>query len=263
MAWYDQLVGKKSAIVHAFSAFENGWDDWFSRAIDANHTLMLTINPEKGIPEILNGSYDGALQRWGKQIKERGKGPVFVRYMHEMNLPNNPAGWMATHYGAASYIAAFRRVHDQLIAGGGTNIIHVWAPNVFWGAADASNPIWFAPYYPGDAYVDWTGLDGYPMSPGDSFNAQFGPSVALLESMTNKPIMIAEYGVVEMNPTGVWKANWFNDFFNQLPNHPQIQAIFYQDGTDGGFDHRLNTSIEAVNAFKAGISQARYSSSYP
>lgn len=263
VSWYEGRVGKKTAIVHAFSGFEQGWDDWFSRVIAADHTMMISINPQGSIPDILNGVYDADLRRWGKQIADNGKGPVFVRYMHEMNLPDNPAGWMATHYGAASYIAAFRRVHDQLLAGGGTNIKHVWAPNVFWGEANASNPIWFKPYYPGDAYVDWVGLDGYPMSPGDTFDAQFGPSVALLESMTSRPIMIAEYGVVEMNPVGVWKANWFNDFFNVLPTHPQIQAIFYQDGTDGGTDHRLETSAGALTAFKAGISAARYSSSYP
>jgi hypothetical protein len=188
------------------------------------------------------------------------------RYMHETNLPNNPAGWMADHYGAANYIAAFRRVHDMLNAGAGSNtkIIHVWAPNVFWGAADASNSIWFKPYYPGDAYADWVGLDGYPMSPTDSFDAQFGPSLALLESMTSHPIMIAEYGVVEMNPVGTWKANWFTDLFGaQVGKHPQLRALFYQDGTDGGTDHRIDTSAQAVAAFKAAIAPAKFASSYP
>ncbi len=225
--------------------------------------MMISINPQGSIPDILNGVYDDDLKRWGQQIAANGKGPVLVRYMHEMNLPDNPAGWMATHYGADAYIQAFRRVHDMLVAGGGTNIKHVWAPNVFWGAADASNPIWFQPYYPGDAYVDWVGLDGYPMSESDTFTAQFGPSVSLLESMTKRPIMLAEYGVVEMNPVGGWKAGWFDDFFAALPTHPQIQAIFYQDGTDGGTDHRLNTSTQAVSAYAADIAASRYASSYP
>ncbi|WP_146648832.1 glycosyl hydrolase [Labilithrix luteola] len=267
VSWYEQQVGKKMAIVHAFSSFENGWDDWFTRVSQSGHTLMLTINPaSKAIPDILAGVYDADLKRWGKAAADHSSGPIFFRYMHEMNLPNNPAGWMADHYGAANYIAAFRRVHDMLNAGAGSNtkIIHVWAPNVFWGAANASNSIWFKPYYPGDAYADWVGLDGYPMSPTDSFDAQFGPSLALLESMTSHPIMIAEYGVVEMNPVGTWKANWFTDLFGaQVGKHPQLKALFYQDGTDGGTDHRIDTSAQAVAAFKAAIAPAKFASSYP
>jgi hypothetical protein len=264
VAGYEQLVGKKMAIIHAFSDFDAGWDDWFSRIIASGHTLMLTLNPQKAIPDILAGSYDAALQRWGSQIKANGKGTVLVRYLHEMNLPDNPAGWMATHYGAADYIAAYRHVHDQLIAGGGTNIQHLWVPNVFWGDANASNPIWFAPYYPGDDYVDWVGLDGYPMSPSDSFDNQFGPSLALLEGMTQKPIVIAEYGVEEMTPVGTWKANWFTDFLDvALPKHPRVRAIIYQEGTDGGTDHRLETSSQPVTAFANGIAAPRYLSTFP
>ncbi len=265
VTWFEQEVGKKTAVVHAFSDFQNGWDDWFTRVINLGHTMMITINPQGTIPDILNGVYDADLQRWGAAAyANTGGAPIFFRYMHEMNLPDNPAGWMATTYGADAYIAAFQHVHDQLIKGGGTNIKHVWAPNVFWGDADSSNPIWFKPYYPGDAYADWVGLDGYPMSESDTFANQYGPSVDLLSTMTAHPIMVAEYGVVEMTPVGTWKANWFNDFFNvQLPARPQIQAVFYQDGTDGGTDHRLNTSTQAVAAYAADIAASRYASSYP
>jgi hypothetical protein len=51
------------------------------------------------------------------------------------------------------------------------------------------------------------------------------------------------------------------ELYEQLPARPQIQAVFYQDGTDGGTDHRLDTSPQAVAAYAADIAAPRYASS--
>ena len=61
--------------------------------------------------------------------------------------------------GPAKYIAAYRHVHDLFVADGATNVYWVWCPLVADVPAEAWNH--WTNYYPGDAYVDWVGLDAY------------------------------------------------------------------------------------------------------
>src|SRR5438477_654456 len=63
----------------------------------------------------------------------------------------------------ARYIAAWRRIHDRFVAAGATNVVWVWAPNV----TDVEGGPETMAYYPGDAYVDWTGVDGYNWGTSD------------------------------------------------------------------------------------------------
>lgn len=59
----------------------------------------------------------------------------------------------------------------------------------------SSRPGSFDAYYPGDAYVDWTGLDGYNYGLAwRSFSTLFGPSYADITRLTSKPLMVAEWG---------------------------------------------------------------------
>jgi beta-mannanase len=52
------------------------------------------------------------------------------------------------------FVQAWRHVHDIASAVGATNVTWVWCPNV----TPINN---LGEFYPGDAYVDWTCLDGY------------------------------------------------------------------------------------------------------
>jgi beta-mannanase len=75
---------------------------------------------------------------------------------------------------STNFIAAWRHMHDLAVAARATNVTWVWCPNV-----DMNNS--FTPYgdlYPGDSYVDWTGLDGFnkDFSTSQSFSTLFGTS---------------------------------------------------------------------------------------
>ncbi|MFN8556298.1 MAG: glycosyl hydrolase [Dehalococcoidia bacterium] len=121
-----------------------------------------TNSPEIDCNQLKAGALDADIRRWGQYYATLKPKPVFVRYMHEMNLNFGTYPWAAFRCGgAAGYIQAFQRVHDILVQAGATNVLHVWCPNAYWGANDASNHLWFKQYYPGDAYVDWMCVDGY------------------------------------------------------------------------------------------------------
>src|ERR687893_414552 len=69
----------------------------------------------------------------------------------------SPEGsWPWVNQPPADYIAAWKRIVSRFRVLGATNAEWVWSPNIISGTAND-----FSPWYPGDAYVDWTGLDGY------------------------------------------------------------------------------------------------------
>lgn len=81
--------------------------------------------------------------------------PVAISFGHEMNGHWYPWGTKDTT--AATFVKAWRHIHDLFQEEGATNVVWVWSPNVV-------NPVpsvKLEPYWPGDAYVDWVGIVGY------------------------------------------------------------------------------------------------------
>lgn len=106
--------------------------------------------------EIASGSQDAYITQFAQAAKAWGH-PFFLRFDWEMNAGWFPWGVGANGNTAADFVAMWRHVHDIFTQVGATNVSWVWCPNV-----DPNKQ--FAPLaslYPGDAYVDWTCLDGY------------------------------------------------------------------------------------------------------
>ena len=50
------------------------------------------------------------------------------------------------------------------------------------------------PWWPGSAYVNWVGIDGYYLKPSWQFAPLFGPTIGAVRALTNDPILVAETG---------------------------------------------------------------------
>jgi anti-anti-sigma factor len=209
--------------------------------------------------QVANGLYDSQITSWFKAAAQWGH-PFFLMPDVEMN-----GGWEPYAPGnngntAASFVAMWRHMHDLAVAAGATNVTWVWCPNV-----DPGNL--FTPYsqlYPGDSYVDWTGMDGYNQNGTQSFSSVFGSSYNTLLSLApTKPIMISQTGSVE---GGIGKAAWITDMLStQLPNNfTQIKALLwfnwrvYQNGA--WYDWPIESSTSAMAAWQAGIGSSYYAS---
>lgn len=110
---------------------------------------------------VLSGEYDAYIADVARAVRAFGA-PVLVRLAHEMNLERYHWGSDAAGYGPQSperYKALFRRVVEVFRAQAAGNALFVFCPNVDslpsapWNRASA--------YYPGDAFVDVLGMDGY------------------------------------------------------------------------------------------------------
>jgi beta-mannanase len=198
--------------------------------------------------------------------------PILFRPLWEMN-GNWGAGsvinnWQVTNYTAAQYVTIWRNLWKYAadVAGGFTvgsgsgtstgNLSFFWCPNtwVSGGATDPTN------YYPGDAYVDWLGFDGYAytgtyVSPATTFDQTYNTLVAL---NATKPFAIGEFGVSATIGTP-GKAAWFNDFFGTwLPAHSRVKAINYFNYTGTPSDTYIEQGTGSQTAWAAGLANSKF-----
>jgi beta-mannanase len=162
---------------------------------------------------------------------------------------------------SGEYAAAWRHVHDIFASVGASNVSWVWCPNVDWN----NNLAGLKAMYPGDAYVDWTGLDGYnwgtnPAHPSSwkTFSQIYRSSYRYItESVSaTRPMMIGE---VASSEYGGSKAAWIREMLNQLPSeYPQIRALLWFDKFDDNMDWPVETSSTASTAFAQGLQNPAY-----
>ena len=263
-------AGKSPAIINIYE----DWEDTqppapVMAAIHANgSTPMITWQPQNygawttppyPLAQIAAGAYDAQIRQFATAVRNLGY-PVFLRPAHEMNGDSYP--WIVGTFGqtATDYINAWRHLHDLYASVGATNVVWVWCPDV-----DTEDNTSFSALYPGDAYVDWIGLDGYNWGGGDwnSFSSVFSDAYQRLTALTSKPLMIAETGSVEAGDGGGLKAAWIADALDTtIPSMTRIKAICWFN-VDEPPDWRIESSAPVQAAFREGIANPRYLSHYP
>jgi hypothetical protein len=217
-------------------------------------------NDEIAIPysEILKGNYDAYMLAFADQVKSWGK-PLMMRFAHEMNIERYHWGTDKQGYGPESpeiYKQMFRYVVSFFKKAGVKNILWVFCPNaesvpaVSYDKSAAWNQI--ENYYPGEAYVDILGIDGYNWgttqkkathgwdSQWKSFKEIFrGTHEKLLYISSYKPIIIFETASVNK---GGDKTIWINDALDTAIDWNLKGIVWFQ--TNKELDWRINSEEE-------------------
>jgi hypothetical protein len=117
----------------------------------------------------------------------------------------------------------------------------------------------FKDLYPGDRYVDWVGLDGFNWAlrgEWNSFTDIFDNSYEELAELTDRPMIIAETGSSE---SGGDKAEWLTSALSsEIPRMPRIRAIVFFDDRFEDLDSRVDSSPEALRAFRSAVAAPEY-----
>jgi hypothetical protein len=216
--------------------------------------------PDFQLSDVIAGTYDSYIREFAEGAKAWGH-PFFLRFNWEMN--GNWFPWAEGVNGnqPGEYVAAWRHVHDIFTQVGATNATWVWCPNV-----DPTHNLHdLASLYPGDEYVDWTGLDGYnwgtnPVRPDRwrSFNELFRSTYGqITETIApSKPLVVSEVGSTE---DGGSKAAWIGDALESArTEYPQMRGLVWFDKYDDGMDWPIESSSSATSAFAAGIQSSSY-----
>jgi beta-mannanase len=228
---------------------------WSSQAIPST-----TSQPDFQLSDVISGRYDSYIADFAAEARDWGH-PFFLRFNWEMNGSWFPWAEGVNGNGSGEYVTAWRHVHDVFAAAGATNVSWVWCPFVDPGGSLTD----LGSLYPGDAYVDWTGLDGYnwgtnPAAPRGwrTFDQLFRRTYDEIvdEVAPSKPMMLAEVGSSEL---GGSKADWIRDALTLVPTEYQkIRALLWFDKFDDNMDWPIETSAPATTAFAEGVQRPEY-----
>ncbi len=196
--------------------------------------------------------------------------PCFIRFAWEMNklAPGQQAFPYNDGYNGnatGSFITMWQAVHTRFAA---------IAPNATWiFTVDYVGQLSLATVYPGDAYVDWIGIDVYQKGTStgswQTFEQGFDPVGVPLQALTaTKPVSV-EIGCVSNLSVGHGndKADWYTHTLSVIPTaYPRVGechifndaayptansvALEDQDNTGGGTSPKT--------AFGAGVQSNRW-----
>jgi hypothetical protein len=228
-----ERTGRNPAIVASYQPWADRWV--------RNENLAAVANTYGAVPMVswgcdppndlvASGAEDEVIRRFAEQLRAYGR-PVLLRWLWEPNLfvAERCLGPGGVPEQAARYVAAFRHIVDVFRVTGTTNVAFVWTPSA--GALAAP----MEPYYPGDEYVDWIGVDGYDWPDGrgnfvevfDDWYQSFAPR--------GKPMIVAETGATEDQP------QFLAEIADVVPSrYPAIKAVVYFDAV-GNVDWRLSS----------------------
>ena len=167
--------------------------------------------------DIADGRHDAYVTAFAEAVRALNV-PIALTFAHEMNGHWYP--WGSRRHTAADFVRAWRRLHDLFARAGATNVIWTWTPNVISGAPGIA----LKPYYPGDRYVDWVGLDGYYTRTGpQTYRRLFGPTMAEVGRFTARPFLIVETGA-EPGPA---RTRQIRDLFTSVARDDRMLGFVY------------------------------------
>lgn len=128
----------------------------------------------------------------GSAVKAAGK-PVIFTFAHEFNVSGQYPWALGNGCGVtpASWTAAWKSVVTNVRSTAGGLAFFMWAPNADTGGSTQDPAAW----WPGAAYTDMTGVDGYPSADfASSFGKTFSEIAALpgFSTLPQRKIFISE-----------------------------------------------------------------------
>ncbi|WP_322751312.1 MULTISPECIES: glycoside hydrolase family 26 protein [unclassified Frankia] len=250
---FASQVGKKANLVEYFVGWNEDFDMAGARRVFEYGSLpFLNWEPYgKSLDDIAAGLSDYYIWNFATRVRELNL-PIMMSFGHEMNGSWFP--WGAQANSAASFVRAWRRIHDTFHQVGATNVIWTWSPNIV-------NPvlqITLAPLFPGDDYVDLVGLVGYYRRyDAHTFAGVYQPTIDLVRAFTRKPLMIAETGV----EPGPGRPEQIADLLRGVVGRSDVIGFVYFDRSKQGkgeADWRIAADAESLAAFRGGVGSPVY-----
>jgi hypothetical protein len=165
-------------------------------------TCGLKMNND-GIQDILKGKYDKLFSSFATQIAGLNK-PVFLRFVNE-NTADRHSLFAYSGAKPGDFKEVWQYVHRKFDEAGADKVIWVWNPP---DAATAND------YFPGDAYVDWLGVNILDTNRGSletdlhSFDSLYRPYHSLQLFKSGLPVMLTETVGSPSNRLEWWNNTW-------------------------------------------------------
>jgi hypothetical protein len=238
---FAEASGTKPDIAMYYS----GWFVPFPRsfantAADNGAVPLVQMDPDNiSIAAIASGNYDGYLSAYAEAVRAYHH-PVILSFGHEMNGDWFSWGYKKTP--AATFVAAWRHIVKLFRALGAQNVTWLWTVNIVNDTQRGKIPR-PSPWWPGSAYVNWVGIDGYYLKSTWQFAPLFGPTITAVRSLTLDPILIAETGAVP----GAGQPAKISDLFAGTHRYGLLGFVWF-NATNS---HNVAFGIDSSRAFAA------------
>ncbi|WP_199423227.1 glycoside hydrolase family 26 protein [Actinotalea solisilvae] len=254
---FETALGRRADVALTFTSFRYPLNGPALRAVAAEGRLpLITLEPwdptvptenRYSLQAIAAGEHDAYLRAQAATLRTLGY-PVVLRFAHEMNGSWYPWGAGVQGNTPADYVAAYRHVHDLMTAEGVTTAQWLWSPATLDGPSIAD----VAPFYPGDAYVDWVGLSVYFDQASDTWATSAAPTVRRLADVApGRPLYVAEAGVLP----GAARPAMIGDMVAGLAATPQAIGLTWFDVASRQ-DWRIAAEPASLAALRDGVEAA-------
>jgi beta-mannanase len=265
---WEALTGRTASIFHQYHKGDEQFPTKAEIAMtqDPQNPRVLLLNWKIAYnstwAKVAAGEQNARIDKWSAYVKQNYRQKFFLALHHE---PENDVQTLASSgMTAKDYAAMYRHVITRLRANGVTNAVNVIAymGNEKWMAQS-----WWKDLYPGDAYVDWVGLDSYVSVEKGYYH--YGDMGDILDrrptggglgwydwAVTNhptKPIMVAEWGMYHRRAYVTDKSAAFASVIPELKAHPAVKAVVYFDTAsddEGDRDISVNSQASSLAAFR-------------
>lgn len=243
---FTDATGVKPRIVLYYSSWHDPFSTSFAQAAWGHDAYVLVQLEPKGVPlaSIAAGGSDAYLRSYAAAVRAFGH-PVILSFGHEMN--GTWYSWGDGHTPPSTFVAAWRHIVRVFRAAGAANVTWLWTVNSIEGAASSLSQWW-----PGAAWVNWTGIDGYYYQATDSFGSLFGSTIADIRTFSSAPVLIAETAV----GTTADRESQIDALFAGVRAERLAGVVWFDEAQHAGLYHqdwRLEDDPDALAAFTAAV----------
>jgi hypothetical protein len=228
-----------------------GWPVDMAAAIEGRLVLAEPLYPEGqgNNQDCAAGAYDAEWRTLGPFLSARGRGDTILRLGWG---PNDGTHFWRSDDDPTDYIACYRRVVDAIRAGGASLQI-AWDINPQGGAEVTALDPYLA--YPGDAYVDYIGLELLDRDPPTRDAVEWQQkcrsatglcSVIEFARARSKPIGLSEWGLSACDD-GVVSGGGDNPFFIE-----QVVRTFADNADVMGFELYYSNGLDSCSILASG-----------
>jgi hypothetical protein len=235
-----------------------------------------SVQPDFQLRDVYEGRHDAFIERFAAQAAAWGH-PFMLRFNHEMNgwwypwgVGRTAAGGRVNGNTPRDSVRAWRHVHRIFDRVGADNVTWAWTPNI---QSKVKRYPDLEEVYPGDRYVDWTGLSGYNrdstwLGPSQLFTGRgtkylMNSYAAIRAVAPHRPAMLAETGSIEAGDGGARKARWIRELLNrQVPERLEgVKAVMWFNWDIQPWPTmRIDSSVASASAFSQSIASPFYAS---
>jgi Glycosyl hydrolase family 26 len=242
------------------------WESWNTSVSISSNPGVAYTQPAFAMSTITAGKYDTYITAVAKQVAALGC-PLAIRFDQEENgywypwgVSNTNQNGKNTVASGAKYIAMWRHVWTIFHNQGATNVLWTWSPNN-QNPANKTLPL-LSTSYPGDAYVDWVGIDQYYNATGRTFAAAFDPTITEVKAVApSKPWLVGETAVGDFPD----KPAEIKNLLHNVAVRKRFNGFVYFDqhkNTDRNYWPFQETKASTA-AFKAGVDIPAFAAGKP